>query len=1446
MINLKRNKFYIITSIMLFFSIVSVLINVPKEASAISVISTAVAEVIKEDNTSIEYDDFETALNEAILNRNSTLKLLTDIKLNERMLIKGQSYLTLDLNGYDLTSHDNEEETIIYIAFSSTFFLSDSIGGGIIKDGVNTLSKGGAIENYGSFLMQGGIISNNTANEAGAIYNDNSGIFIMQGGEISNNTATSIGGGIYNYGTFTMEGGEIKNNTAEKGGGLAGHYLGKNNLNGGIISDNQATFGGGIFSYSTTNMNGTTIVRNNASTGGGVLNFGTFNLNDGLFSMNTADEDGGAIHNSEVLNINDGLIEQNIAKEGAGIHNSGLLTMNGGVITNNTSENGGGVSNNKGPAAHGTFLFKSGSITNNTATINGGGIYNYANSKLNISGGYITENSAENGGGVYNIGTSSVDGGEIKNNTASYGGGIYNDKGQNSNYGYLTLNEGVISQNTVTSEGGGIANFADFKMNGGEISDNTAENGGGVYNISEYFTINGGAIKNNTATQNGGGILNEYCVNLNGGAIFNNTANNGSGIYNRANNTLLVRIIFHSVQTDIYDNLSNNQEGGIYFSRYTFFSCITDVTTSSIIFENWYNLSEGESIKLSVDWRQKSVVNFVLTDDDNGNIGLVISSGEYYISSGAAIDIDETITQVTYTGRSLKYNIVGTHSYLWFTIEYNLGNDVWSSTAPINVGEYDVRITRERTLEERDFNITIIGGLVITKATPTIDTSEIETNYTYNGEERSIISGAKLNGVTAELIYTTNTFTNAGTYTVTITLPGTVNYDEVVVRINVTVEKIILSIDTTEIETSYTYNGEEQSVISGAKVEGIEAELIYTTNTFTNAGAYTVTITLPGTVNYDEVVVRINVTVEKIILSIDTTEIETSYTYNGEEQSVISGAKVEGIEAELIYTTNTFTNAGTYTVTITLPGTVNYDEVIERVNVTVEKANLDLGNISFEDKTVFFNFDTHIIELTGKLPEGVTVTYSGGEVGNVGEYTFTATFTLSEELLLNYNVIEPMTATLTVSSLWLNLIVIILTALLVLVVVNYIRIRNTNKENNNVKTMSIIPLALLPLTSVAVPIQLYLIIGLTCGIVSVLIMSIFNKSKIKKTEEPILTKEVKEDLIAESKETIVEKETEETIEEPEHDSIVNLNNLEELESDELESEDSTDFITARVSKETGRMILIRYKKSYSARLNLSDDINKDYHSILKNKLLSYKKVKSRISWNYESFNFGRIQASKINVRGKSLFVYLPLNPEDYIDSKYSFNDCSHIKKYEQLPFRIKVKSNRGLKHALELIEIAMEQLQVELLNNYDEVNYYQKNRGFEKLLEEGLIKEVIDEETFKDLTEINKEFLDSNNIMSIDLESIKQLKFNPEIITIKKEAVQGKKEIINIDTLSNNFNNGDVITIDSLKNKKLISKNAKSVKCLARGILDKQLTLDLQDYSTDAIKMIIITGGKVL
>ena len=72
------------------------------------------------------------------------------------------------------------------------------------------------------------------------------------------------------------------------------------------------------------------------------------------------------------------------------------------------------------------------------------------------------------------------------------------------------------------------------------------------------------------------------------------------------------------------------------------------------------------------------------------------------------------------------------------------------------------------------------------------------------------------------------------------------------------------------------------------------------------------------------------------------------------------------------------------------------------------------------------------------------------------------------------------------------------------------------------------------------------------------------------------------------------------------------------------------------------------------------------------------------------------------------------------------------------------------------------------------------------------------------------------------------------------------KSIINVDTLSENFSSGDKIDVNVLKSKSLVPYDTAYIKVLARGMIDKPLTVYANDFSLSAVKMIALTGGEAI
>lgn len=248
--------------------------------------------------------------------------------------------------------------------------------------GIHAVGGGVAVSPLGTFTMNGGIIRENTANGRGGGV-ANSGLFIMNDGIIySNQGGATGGGGVYNEGTFLMFGGEIRDNTATNGGGVFNDFRVNHNLgvpNGAFIEYGKFTMLGGI-------------IRHNISTtsGGGVNNRGHFTMYYGKILGNHSPRGGG---------ISIGTARVSGTNIPGSLNPVGAFTLNHGSITSNTANNGGGI------YSSGKIVINNGVINNNMASVNGAGVFLRNNEFIStkILGGRIEANTASRRGGAIAI-----------------------------------------------------------------------------------------------------------------------------------------------------------------------------------------------------------------------------------------------------------------------------------------------------------------------------------------------------------------------------------------------------------------------------------------------------------------------------------------------------------------------------------------------------------------------------------------------------------------------------------------------------------------------------------------------------------------------------------------------------------------------------------------------------------------------------------------------------------------------------------------------------------------------------------------------------------------------------------------------------------------------------------------------------------------------------------
>ena len=160
--------------------------------------------------------------------------------------------------------------------------------------------------------------------------------------------------------------------------------------------------------------------------------------------------------------------------------------------------------------------------------------------------------------------------------------------------------------------------------------------------------------------------------------------------------------------------------------------------------------------------------------------------------------------------------------------------------------------------------------------------------------------------------------------------------------------------------------------------------------------------------------------------------------------------------------------------------------------------------------------------------------------------------------------------------------------------------------------------------------------------------------------------------------------------------------------------------------ETG--LVIRLKRSFTAKLKQSDEEVKVYYDMIKNALGSYKKLKSTVSWHGDRFNLGRATVAKMNICGKTLCFYIALDPNDpeLKTTVYHQKDVGDQKAYQATPFKVKIKSEMGAKRAVRLVGILAEKLGAAKKSDYVPTDYVQEfaYETTKELLEKGLIKET--------------------------------------------------------------------------------------------------------------------------
>ena len=380
--------------------------------------------------------------NAVLPNESGNWYLTENVTLTDSWTISSSVFLCLNSMAINLNGHN------INVTSGSRLCIYDCGNvehKGYVKDGIWYLSdKDPLDEGETAKIISGGVITNGSAKNGGAINIASGCSALIYGGTFAGNTATN-GGAIYTEGPLGLNGGTfIYNSASENGGGVFANgdvmrvFGSSSSVD---ISFNKAKNGGGIYNIGATNLSGEMILTNNVASnnGGAICN----DSGSAKFSF------GDAAHPIQIVD--------NTATNGGGVYNAGEFGLNKGTIID-------------------------------CIAINGGGLYNCTGARSEIVGSTFQDCDAAG-------------------DDNSSGGGIYNEVHGGNDFKTVSMTSTTIENCSATKYGGGIYNEGSIGLSSVNITSNNVTSssglGGGIYNKNDSFLAVGGATNVTTNKKEG-------------------------------------------------------------------------------------------------------------------------------------------------------------------------------------------------------------------------------------------------------------------------------------------------------------------------------------------------------------------------------------------------------------------------------------------------------------------------------------------------------------------------------------------------------------------------------------------------------------------------------------------------------------------------------------------------------------------------------------------------------------------------------------------------------------------------------------------------------------------------------------------------------------------------------------------------------------------------------
>lgn len=219
------------------------------------------------------------------------------------------------------------------------------------------------------------------------------------------------------------------------------------------------------------------------------------------------------------------------------------------------------------------------------------------------------------------------------------------------------------------------------------------------------------------------------------------------------------------------------------------------------------------------------------------------------------------------------------------------------------------------------------------------------------------------------------------------------------------------------------------------------------------------------------------------------------------------------------------------------------------------------------------------------------------------------------------------------------------------------------------------------------PLQIFLFISVLL-VLAVIVFEVVRYCKKSSCEEETTEIEVAEETVEEpveesaTAEETVEEESAAVVEEPAPETV----------KDEIVIGDLDDGV------ESAKRIPFKDK------ILSAEEKIQVYYNTIDNTFRSFRKINPRVSIKGVSYRLGRQLVAKLTIRGKTLKLHLSLDIADFDENIYFQKDMSDVKEYVEVPFAVKVRSDRALRNALKLIDALAEKHGIEKKTRYTQID----------------------------------------------------------------------------------------------------------------------------------------------